>query len=64
MLNAPAAKVRMVRVLTYGKGLEAIEQEAVSSVNKRQPGPRERRLRFGYPDRPARRPQSRRRRLG
>ena len=34
MMNAPAAaKVRMVRVLTYGKGLEAIEQEAVSSVN-------------------------------
>jgi len=33
MLNAPAAKVRMVRVLTYGKGLEAIEQEAVLAVN-------------------------------
>ena len=33
MLSVPAAKVRMVRVLTYGKGLEAIEQEAVSSVN-------------------------------
>ena len=33
MLNAPAGKVRMVRVTTYGKGLEAIEQEAVSSVN-------------------------------
>ncbi len=33
MLNAPAGKVRMVRVLTYGKGLEAIEQEAVSSVH-------------------------------
>ena len=33
MLSTPAAKVRMVRVLTYGKGLEAIELEAVSSVN-------------------------------
>lgn len=33
MLSTPTAKVRMVRVLTYGKGLEAIEQEAVTSVN-------------------------------
>jgi hypothetical protein len=33
MLSVPAAKVRMVRVTTYGKALEAIEQEAVLSVN-------------------------------
>jgi len=33
MLSIPAEKVRIVRVLTYGKGLEAIEQEAVLAVN-------------------------------
>ncbi len=36
MMNAPAAKVRMVRVLTYGKGLEAIEQEAVYQLGRLQ----------------------------
>lgn len=33
MITAPDAKSRMVRVLTYGKDLEAIEQETIASIS-------------------------------
>ena len=32
MISTPAEKSRIVRVLTYGKNLEAIEQETVTSI--------------------------------